>query len=68
MLTLAFILLVIAFIAAIFGFGLMQAPVSGPARIACYFLFFLGIAILLAGMIEQYQQVGLNPAIQSEGE
>lgn len=64
MLTIAFILFVIAFVAAIFGFGLMQAPIFGPARIACYFFLLLAVAILSTDIIEEYQHVGLYPANQ----
>lgn len=60
---LGIILLVLALIAGVYGFGLFQAPVMGPARLTFYVLLLLAIAIL-AVEINQRQEAELNPVIQ----
>ena len=53
MLTIGFILLVIAGIVALLGFGVISSPVIGPARVAFYFLLILSLAIISYGMVQQ---------------
>jgi hypothetical protein len=45
MLTIGFVLLVIAL--ALVGFGVMSSPAVGPVRVAFYFLLFLSVSILI---------------------
>lgn len=50
-------------VAGIYGFGLFQARVIGPARPVFYVLLLLAIAILAVD-INQRQEAELNPVIQ----
>jgi hypothetical protein len=50
MLTIGFVLLVIAL--ALVGFGVMSSPAVGPVRVAFYFLLFLSVSILIYGMVQ----------------
>lgn len=63
MLTVSIVLAILALVAAVFGFGLLHAPVIGPARMIFYFSIFLAVAILAVDLLQQ-QQAEVNPVIQ----
>jgi hypothetical protein len=52
MLTIGFVLLVIAGVLALVEFGVMSSPAVGPVRVAFYFLLFLSVSILIYGMVQ----------------
>ena len=64
MLTIGFILLVIAGIVALLGFGVINSPVIGPARVAFYFLIILSLAIISYGMVQQEIHVDSSVSTQ----
>ena len=54
MLTFGFILLGIAVILAILGFGMVSSPVVGTARIAFYFILVLSLAFMaIPGIVSE---------------
>jgi uncharacterized membrane protein YtjA (UPF0391 family) len=53
MLTVGFIILIIAGIVGLLGFGLISSPVVGPARVGFYFLLVLSLVILIYGTVQQ---------------
>jgi Mg2+ and Co2+ transporter CorA len=56
----ASILAIMGFIAALFGFGLVHAPMRGVDRLCFYFLLFLAV-IIFAVDILQHQQLEWLP-------
>lgn len=62
MLTLGFILLGIAVILAILGFGMISSPVVGTARIAFYFILVLSLAFIIYGSFQQ-DQMTVEPRV-----
>lgn len=64
MLTFGFILLVIAGILALLGFGVVSSPVVGPARIGFYFLLALSVAFIVYGTVQEERHVDPQVPIQ----
>lgn len=64
MLTIGFILLIIAGILALLGFGILTSPVVGPLRVAFYFLLIASLATLFYGIVEQETHV--NPRVPTQ--
>jgi uncharacterized membrane protein YtjA (UPF0391 family) len=64
MLTFGFILLAIAGILALLGFGMISSPVVGPARVAFYFLLILSLATIFYGMVQQ--EIHVDPQVPTQ--
>ncbi len=59
MLTIGFVLLVIAGILALVGFGVVSTPAVGPARVAFYFVLVLSLSMLAYGMVQT--EINVDP-------
>jgi len=68
MLTLGLIILIIALVAAIFGFGIVSSPMTGTAKIAFYFFITLAVLMLVGGVIQQIRSVDSTTPIQRQAE
>ncbi|MEO8324343.1 MAG: DUF1328 domain-containing protein [Nitrospirota bacterium] len=64
MLTFGFILLIIAGILALLGFGILTSPVVGPLRVAFYFVLIMSLVTLFYGIVEQETHV--NPRVPTQ--
>jgi uncharacterized membrane protein YtjA (UPF0391 family) len=64
MLTFGFILLAIAGILALLGFGMISSPVVGPARVTFYFLLILSLATIFYGMVQQ--EIPVDPQVPTQ--
>lgn len=64
MFTIGFILLLIAGILALLGFGILTSPIVGPVRVAFYFILILSLVTLFYGMVEQASHV--NPRVPTQ--
>lgn len=65
MLTFGFILLGIAVILAILGFGMISSPVVGTARIAFYFILVLSLAFIIYGSFQQ-DRMTVEPRVPAQ--
>ena len=61
MLTIGFILLIIAGLCALIGFGVFTTPMLGPARVAFYFLLILSLATIFYGTVQT--EVHVDPQV-----
>ncbi|MDR4493522.1 MAG: DUF1328 domain-containing protein [Nitrospirales bacterium] len=66
MLTIGFILLVIAGILAMLGFGLVSSPAVGPVRIAFYFVLIFSLSLLAYGIVQEEQHADPKVPIQAQ--
>lgn len=57
MLTIGFILLVIAGLCALIGFGVITTPILGPARVAFYFLLIMSLVTIFYGVVQTERHV-----------
>ncbi|MFZ1747498.1 MAG: DUF1328 domain-containing protein [Nitrospirales bacterium] len=64
MFTIGFILLFIAGILALLGFGILTSPIVGPVRVAFYFFLILSLVTLFYGIVEQETHV--NPGVPTQ--
>jgi uncharacterized membrane protein YtjA (UPF0391 family) len=64
MFTIGFILLCIAGILALLGFGILTSPVVGPVRVAFYFILILSLVTLFYGVVQQEAHV--NPRVPTQ--
>lgn len=64
MLTVGFIMLTVAAILAVMGFGFLNSPVVGPVRVAFYFLLILSITVLIYGGVQEEAHV--NPRVPTQ--
>lgn len=64
MLTIGFIMLCVAGILAILGFGILNSPVVGPVRVAFYFLLILSLTVLIYGVVQEDAHV--NPRVPTQ--
>ena len=64
MLTIGFILLIIAGLCALFGFGVFTTPALGPARVAFYFLLILSLATIFYGVVQT--EVHVDPQVPTQ--
>lgn len=66
MFTIGFILLIIAGILALLGFGILTSPIVGPVRVAFafYFILILSLVMLFYGIVEQETHV--NPRVPTQ--
>lgn len=64
MFTIAFILLFIAGILALLGFGILTSPIVGPVRVAFYFILILSLVTLFYGIVQQEAHV--NPRVPTQ--
>ncbi len=64
MLTIGFILLIIAGLCALIGFGGFTTPALGPARVAFYFLLILSLATIVYGVVQT--EVHVDPQIPTQ--
>ncbi|MBA3613469.1 MAG: DUF1328 domain-containing protein [Nitrospirales bacterium] len=64
MFTIAFILLLIAGILALLGYGILTSPIVGPIRVAFYFILILSFVTLFYGMVQQETHV--NPRVPTQ--
>lgn len=61
MLTIGFVLLVIAGILAIVGFSTMSSRTAGPVRIVFYFVLVLSLSLLAYGMVQE--EIHVDPRV-----
>jgi uncharacterized membrane protein YtjA (UPF0391 family) len=66
MLTFGFILLAIAGILGLLGFGMITSPVLGPARVAFYFILALSLALIVYGTVQQDMHVDSRVPVQEQ--
>ncbi|HSF10746.1 MAG TPA: hypothetical protein VLA60_15150 [Nitrospirales bacterium] len=64
MLTIGFILLIIAGLFALIGFGVFTTPILGPARVAFYFLLILSLATIFYGVVQT--EVHVDPQVPTQ--
>jgi uncharacterized membrane protein YtjA (UPF0391 family) len=66
MITFGFILLAIAGILGLLGFGMITSPVLGPTRVAFYFFLALSLAIIIYGTVQQDMHVNSRIPVQEQ--
>lgn len=64
MLTIGFILLIVAGLCALIGFGAFTTPVVGPARVTFYFLLILSLATIFYGVVQT--EVHVDPQVPTQ--
>ncbi|HBP86782.1 MAG: DUF1328 domain-containing protein [Nitrospira sp.] len=64
MFTIGFIMLFIAGLLALLGFGILTSPVVGPVRVAFYFVLILSLVTLFYGVVQQEAHV--NPRVPTQ--
>lgn len=64
MFTIGFILLIIAGILALLGFGILTSPIVGPVRVAFYFILILSLVTLFYGIV--VQETHMNPRVPTQ--
>ncbi|HJU05385.1 MAG TPA: hypothetical protein VJ692_09555 [Nitrospiraceae bacterium] len=61
MLMLGAILLILAIVAALYGFGVVSSPYVGTFRIVFYFVLAFFLITLVVGIVQQSHQGGYDP-------